>query len=120
MAFYTYLYASIQKRFADKNSPLGGGPLSPADLVAWRWQLGSQNGQYQISDSEPNPDTYIISKFNTWDVIAKYVYHTMHLYAPEKPDIMAIKKYGGWKMQPGNVMRTDGEMGSLEDFGGTF
>lgn len=77
--------------------------------MAWRWQLGSQNGQYQLSDSEPNPDTHIISKFNTWDVIARYVCHTMRPYAPEKPDIMAIKKYGGWKMQPGNVMWTDGE-----------
>jgi len=107
-AFYAFLYASIRKRRDGQGQRPGW--RDQTDLMSWTWQLCSENGKFQMSDYNANPDTYIISRFYDIRVLQEGLCKVFHPYAPDVPNIKSLKKYGGWNMQPTNVMWTNGEM----------
>ena len=104
-AFYAYLHAVIQKGIADYKF-LPGASRSPIDSAAWFWQLCSQFGQFQVSD--PSRPTNIISSFINASSTETHDCYDQFPYAPRRPDVAAILKYGGWRMRPSNVMFTNG------------
>ena len=105
-AFYAYLHATIQKGMADARV-FRRRPFSRADRIAWRWQLCSQVGQFQISNA--SSPTNLISTFINASSQANDC-HLLFPYAPPKPDVAAILKYGDWHMRPSNVMSTSGAL----------
>lgn len=104
-AFYAYLYAIIQKSLSDFDA-FPRSPRIRADTASWNWQLCTQFAQFQVSQypSERN----LISRFYNITNHLEWYCHGMFPYAPERPKVEEILKYGGWRMRPSNVMFTNG------------
>ncbi|MCJ1323696.1 hypothetical protein MMC10_000357 [Thelotrema lepadinum] len=113
VAFYAYLHASIQKGISDHAfSP--GSRRSALDQWSWPWQLCSEVGQFEISNAS-YPTNIISSFINASSSEADC--HARFSYAPPKPDIGSLSKYGGWQMKPSNVMFTNGAMDPWRSLG---
>lgn len=110
VALHAFLAATFAKIKEDNEFFLGTGPWrKPLDHASWTWQLCSQFAQFHIS---PYPSsTSLISKFYDWDNHDIYYCRDVHPYLPlGEPDVEEILKYGGWEMNPSNVMFTAGEL----------
>ena len=113
-AFYAYLYAITQKYITD--APFGD-PQSPVDAASWIWQLCTQFGQWQVTQAYTNPNINLISKFYNVSGTEANFCHSKFPYAPAYPEIREILKYGGWAMQPSNIMWTNGEIDPMRTLG---
>jgi hypothetical protein len=105
-AFYSYLHAIIQKGIADK-AFFPGTPRSPIDNASWFWQLCTEFGQWQVS--EPTDKVRLLSSFINVTSTEYNDCYKSYPYAPEYPD-RVILKYGGWNIQPSNVMFSNGDI----------
>ena len=106
-AFHAYLYALIQKSISDfKQSP--NSPRSRADHASWNWQHCTQFAQFHVSQYPSSHN--LISRFYNVSNHLEWFCHGMFPYAPERPAVEEILKYGGWNMTPSNVMFTNGEL----------
>ena len=113
-AFYAYLYAVIQKSIQDwRMFPMN--PRTLPDTASWTWQLCTQFAQFQVSQY-PSPH-YLVSRFYNITNHEDFYCHAVFPYAPPKPRIQEVLKYGGWKMSPSNVMWTNGGIDPFRTLG---
>lgn len=81
------------------------------DQASWSWQVGTQLGLYP--GSNPDNITYI-SKYLNYTAVQHIGYTYLLSQAtidalPAEPDTASTLIYGGWDMNPSNVMFTAGE-----------
>ena len=55
----------------------------------------------------------MVSRFYNLTGVVDHFCRDVLPYAPDTPDVGATLKYGGWHMQPSNVMFTNGELDSF-------
>ncbi|KAL9109972.1 MAG: hypothetical protein Q9227_005495 [Pyrenula ochraceoflavens] len=82
------------------------GSDDPIAAASWTWQYCSEYGFYQRGNPE-NPHT-IQSRFISIDAIQANCNETFP-YAPSSPEVSKPNKYGGWQINPSNVMFSSGE-----------
>ncbi|PFH50969.1 hypothetical protein AMATHDRAFT_192255 [Amanita thiersii Skay4041] len=85
-------------------------PASPDDPVtdrSWMWQYCSEYGFYQRGD--PNNTLSIETSFLSLDLFQQQCNQVFPKGLPSSPQVQHVNKYGGWKMQPSNVLFTNGE-----------
>jgi Serine carboxypeptidase S28 len=93
------------------------GSQFPIDAKSWTYQSCTEFGFFQTFDTKSSHN--IVSRFlNLTSYHESYCLATFDLSAsnpesgliPQNPDVAKINKYGGWTMQPSNVLFTDGEV----------
>jgi hypothetical protein len=75
--------------------------------MSWMWQYCSEYGFYQRGD--PNNPRNIETTFLSLELFQMQCNETFGNGLPTTPQVDHINKYGGWNMQPSNVMWTNGE-----------
>lgn len=78
-----------------------------ADGMSWTWQTCLEFGYFQIANAS-SPDN-LLSTFVNESSWADVQCHQPFPYSPDRPNVSAlVNKYGGWNMNPSQVMFTDG------------
>ena len=109
-AFAALLYTIGRKQIDAQNAYLNSNTTvaSSDNSLSWIWQTCSEYGYYQVANTSSQYN--LLSRFinvagwqnsNCRDVFG---YQQM----PGSPDVSLPNKYGGWHMNPSNVMFTDG------------
>lgn len=79
----------------------------PIQDYSWMWQYCSEYGYYQRGNPD-NPHT-IESRFISIDSFQASCNNTFPSGLPPSPNIEAANKYGGWHINPSNIMFSSGE-----------
>jgi len=74
---------------------------------SWMWQYCSEYGFYQRGDGANTKN--IETTFLSLDLFQKQCNQAFGNGLPTQPQVDHINKYGGWNMQPSNIMWTNGE-----------
>ncbi|KAK0224490.1 peptidase S28 [Armillaria nabsnona] len=102
-AFDAYLIALSELDYDE----IPGSPDDPATDLAWMRQYCSEYGFYQRGDAS-NPLS-IETSLLSLDLFQRQCDETFSDSLPSWPDVGNINKYGGWDMNPSNVMFANGE-----------
>lgn len=78
----------------------------PIQDSSWGWQYCSEYGYYQVGNAS-NPHT-IESQFISLDYFQANCNAT-YPFAPNSPNVSEPNKYGGWYINPSNIMFSSGE-----------
>ncbi|KAF5391816.1 hypothetical protein D9757_001693 [Collybiopsis confluens] len=84
-----------------------GSPDDPVQDMSWMRQYCSEYGFYQRGD--PNNNASIETSFLSLELFQQQCDGTFSDHLPGWPQVGNINKYGGWHMQPSNVMFSNGE-----------
>ncbi|KAF2149814.1 peptidase S28 [Myriangium duriaei CBS 260.36] len=86
-----------------------GASSGPSSQWSWNWQFCSEYGYYQVGNPS-NPHT-IQSQFTSLDYFQSNCNDTFANYTnlPSTPQVDRVNKYGGWNINPSNVMFTNGQ-----------
>jgi hypothetical protein len=79
----------------------------PIQDYSWMWQYCSEYGYYQRGNPE-NAHT-IESRFISLDLFQSQCDETFAEGLPPSPDVEVSNKYGGWYINPSNIMFSSGE-----------
>lgn len=79
----------------------------PAGDLSWMWQYCSEYGFYQRGD--PSNTKNIETTFLSLELFQMQCNETFGEALPTSPQVEHVNKYGGWNMQPSNIMWTNGE-----------
>ncbi|TKA74399.1 hypothetical protein B0A55_04528 [Friedmanniomyces simplex] len=79
----------------------------PIQDNSWMWQYCSEYGYYQVGNPA-NPHT-IESRFISLDLFQSACNATFPVGLPPTPNVAAPNKYGGWHINPSNIMFSSGE-----------
>ncbi|KAF9450697.1 hypothetical protein P691DRAFT_440039 [Macrolepiota fuliginosa MF-IS2] len=79
----------------------------PAGDRSWMWQYCSEYGFYQRGDR--NNPLSIQTAFQSLDLFQQQCNETFPEMLPASPQTQKVNKYGGWNMNPSNVMFANGE-----------
>ncbi|KAF9456269.1 peptidase S28 [Collybia nuda] len=83
------------------------GPPDPVGDRSWMWQYCSEYGFYQRGD--PDNPLSIETSFQSLDLFQQQCNQVFPTGLPPSPQVEKVNKYGGWNMQPSNVLFTNGE-----------
>ena len=109
-AFAAIVYTIGKKNIDLQNSLLNSNTTTSAsdNSQSWIWQTCSEYGYYQVADTSSKYN--LVSRFinvANWETEnCKYMFGYPQM--PAKPDVSLPNKYGGWQMNPSNVMFTNG------------
>ncbi|KJA19598.1 hypothetical protein HYPSUDRAFT_44157 [Hypholoma sublateritium FD-334 SS-4] len=84
-----------------------GNPDDPVQDRSWMWQYCSEYGFYQRGDPE-NPLS-IETAFLSLQLFQQQCNEAFPEGLPPSPQVGNVNKYGGWNMNPSNVMFANGE-----------
>ncbi|KAF8999273.1 serine carboxypeptidase S28-domain-containing protein [Cyathus striatus] len=84
-----------------------GDPDDPVQDRSWMWQYCSEYGFYQRGD--PKNPLSIETSFLSLELFQQQCNSTFPKSLPPSPDVDHVNKYGGWHMNPSNVMFSNGE-----------
>jgi hypothetical protein len=79
----------------------------PIQDYSWQWQYCSEYGYYQRGNPEYSHN--IISRFRSLAVFQQGCDETFPVGLPPSPNVAAPNKYGGWHINPSNIMFSSGE-----------
>lgn len=79
----------------------------PIQDYSWMWQYCSEYGYYQRGNPD-NPHT-IESRFYSLELFQSGCNEAFPVGLPESPNVNEPNKYGGWYMNPSNIMWSSGE-----------
>ncbi|KAK5123862.1 hypothetical protein LTR85_002058 [Meristemomyces frigidus] len=79
----------------------------PIQDYSWMWQYCSEYGYYQRGNPD-NPHT-IESRFISLEYFQANCNATFPVGLPPSPNVRQPNKYGGWNINPSNIMFTSGE-----------
>ncbi|KAJ3574762.1 hypothetical protein NP233_g1547 [Leucocoprinus birnbaumii] len=79
----------------------------PVTDRSWMWQYCSEYGFYQRGDR--NNPLSIETAFLSLDLFQKQCNDAFKTAIPASPQTQKVNKYGGWGMNPSNVLFTNGE-----------
>ncbi|XP_006461563.1 hypothetical protein AGABI2DRAFT_222358 [Agaricus bisporus var. bisporus H97] len=85
-------------------------PSSSSDPIAdrsWMWQYCSEYGFYQRGDR--NNPLSIQTAFASLELFQGQCNRSFEGFIPPSPQTSKVNKYGGWNMNPSNVLWTNGE-----------
>ena len=82
------------------------GVDDPIADMSWTWQYCSEYGYYQRGN--PNSSHTIQSRFISIESIQAECTDA-YAYAPASPNVSASNKYGGWHVNPANIMFSSGQ-----------
>lgn len=109
-AFYAIMLAIGSQSEAAANTKVeGDNPTALADSVSWTWQTCTEVGYFQVANTS-SPNNLLSSFINvtSWqDEQCDANFNFSEL--PQEPNAKTlVDKYGGWNMNPNQVMFTDG------------
>uniref|UniRef100_A0A8H7XUA3 Serine carboxypeptidase S28-domain-containing protein n=1 Tax=Psilocybe cubensis TaxID=181762 RepID=A0A8H7XUA3_PSICU len=84
-----------------------GNADDPVQDRSWMWQYCSEYGYYQRGDS--NNPLSIETSFLSLELFQEQCNQTFGKGLPASPQVQNVNKYGGWNMNPSNVMFSNGE-----------
>ncbi|KAJ3828136.1 peptidase S28 [Lentinula raphanica] len=84
-----------------------GSPDDPVADMSWMRQYCSEYGFYQRGNS--NNPLSIETSFLSLELFQQQCNDTFSDHLPSWPQVENINKYGGWDMQPSNIMFANGE-----------
>ncbi|KAF9477070.1 hypothetical protein BDN70DRAFT_995230 [Pholiota conissans] len=84
-----------------------GNADDPVQDRSWMWQYCSEYGFYQRGD--PANPLSIETSFLSLELFQQQCNETFPNGLPSAPLVGNVNKYGGWKMNPSNVMFSNGE-----------
>ncbi|KAF8959584.1 peptidase S28 [Flammula alnicola] len=84
-----------------------GTPDDPVQDRSWMWQYCSEYGFYQRGD--PNNLLSIETSFLSLELFQQQCNEAFPQGLPSSPQVGNVNKYGGWNMNPSNVMFANGE-----------
>ncbi|KAJ3881470.1 peptidase S28 [Lentinula edodes] len=84
-----------------------GSPDDPVADMSWMRQYCSEYGFYQRGDPD-NPSS-IETSFQSLELFQQQCNEAFSDHLPTWPQVGNINKYGGWDMQPSNIMFANGE-----------
>lgn len=79
----------------------------PIQDMSWMWQYCSEYGYYQRGNPS-NPHT-IESKFTSLELFQDNCNKAFPVGLPPSPNVTEPNKYGGWHINPSNIMFSSGE-----------
>ncbi|KAF8894239.1 serine carboxypeptidase S28-domain-containing protein [Gymnopilus junonius] len=103
IGFKSFLTAISEVDYA----AIPGDPDDPVQDRSWMWQYCSEYGFYQRGD--PNNPLSIETSFLSLELFQQQCDETFPKGLPSSPQVQNVNKYGGWKMNPSNVMFSNGE-----------
>ncbi|KAJ4488343.1 peptidase S28 [Lentinula aciculospora] len=102
-AFQAFLVALAELDY-DSTS---GSPDDPVADMSWMRQYCSEYGFYQRGN--PDNPLSIETSFQSMELFQEQCNEAFSDHLPSWPQVQNINKYGGWDMQPSNVMFANGE-----------
>ncbi|KDQ61976.1 hypothetical protein JAAARDRAFT_190681 [Jaapia argillacea MUCL 33604] len=84
-----------------------GNADDPVQDLSWMWQYCSEYGFYQRGD--PNNPLSIETSFISLEYFQQRCNEAFPIGLPPAPEVENVNKYGGWDMNPSNVLFTNGE-----------
>ncbi|TFK37404.1 peptidase S28 [Crucibulum laeve] len=103
VAFKTFLTALAELDY----DSIRGSPDDPVQDRSWMWQYCSEYGFYQRGD--PENALSIETSFLSLELFQQQCNETFSQGLPSSPQVSNVNKYGGWNMNPSNVMFSNGE-----------
>lgn len=93
-----------------------GSDDDPVSTVSYAWQFCTEFGFFQRGNPD-NPHT-IQSQFIDFEDVQLYCNETIGdpSLLPPTPNVSAVNQYGGWLMQPSNIMWTSGQLDPWRSF----
>ncbi|PPQ80737.1 hypothetical protein CVT25_001857 [Psilocybe cyanescens] len=88
-----------------------GNADDPVQDRSWMWQYCSEYGFYQRGD--PNNALSIETSFLSLNLFQEQCNQTFGKGLPASPQVQNVNRYGGWNMNPSNVMFSNGEFGMI-------
>ena len=104
LTWQSFLTALVE---TDYDSIISPTPPDPVSGYSWTYQYCSEYGFYQRGNPS-NPHT-IESRYISLSYFQQGCNDTFPGLLPSSPNVSAPNRYGGWNMQPSNVMWSSGE-----------